>query len=181
MNTRTSTRLLLLLVLGSVGCNQKSEVREEVKDLEQARQESPSVAQDLRQELDQKKAEVAKLEEKLALAERGVTDRVVQERKELNQAVQRQENDVRREVKEAQSAAQAQSADAERARRELEATKNPGRVETQVQSDHKVVPSNTDVEVKKQQEQVPIETTRTIERGTEQRAPTPTPQTAPTP
>jgi hypothetical protein len=119
-----------------------------------------------------KKAEVAQLEAKLALAERGVTDEVVEERQELKEAVRQQENEVRREVTEAQRAAQVHSTDSERARSELEATKAPGRVQTQVQSGHTVVPNNTEVQVEKQQVQVqvPIDTTRTVERPTEQQA-----------
>jgi len=173
MNMRTSTRVLLLVMLGTAGCNRDTEVRQEVKELEEARQESPGVAQDLRKEIQDKKAEVAQLEEKLALAERGVTDEVLEERRDLKEAVREQENEVRREVNEAQGAAQVHTAESERARVALEATKTPGRVQTEVHSGHTVVPGSTEVEVQRQQEQVPIDTTRTVEREAPQQAPQP--------
>lgn len=165
---RKSIWLLLIAGLATAGCDRKSEVNEEVNDLKQAQQESPEVAQELRQELEERKAEVAKLQEKLTLAERGVTDRVVEERNELKEAVKRQEQNVNREVKEAQGAAQGLNTDAERARRELEATKGPGRVEAQVNTEQTVTPTENTVEVQKQQQNVPIETTKTVERRMEQ-------------
>ena len=159
----------LLLIAGAsmAGCDRTSDVNQEVKDLERAKQESPEVAQDLRGQLEEKKAEVAKLEEKLALAEQGVTDRVVQERNELKQAVKEQEKDVQQEVKEAQGAAQTHNVNAERARQQLEATKSPGRVEAQVRTERTMIPNDTKVEVETQRREVPIDTTKTIERRTE--------------
>ncbi len=181
MNERRWLWLLLVVGLGAAGCERtgESEVSEEVKDLKEAQQESPAEAQNLRKQLEEKKSEVVKLEEKLALAEQGVTDRVVEERKDLEQAVRRQEQNVQQEVKEAQGAARVHNTDSERARRELEATQSPTRVEAQVNTERKVVPNDTTVEVQKQRQEIPIDTSRTVERQattTEQPA---APQNAP--
>lgn len=167
--------LLLIAALSATGCNRSGDVNEEVKELERAKQESPEVAQDLRQQLEEKKAEVVQLEEKLALAERGVTDRVMEERNELKAAVKEQEKDLQREVKEAQGAARVHNTSAERARQELEATKSPGHVEAEVKTERTMIPSDTHVEVQKERREVPIETTETIERPTN----TATPEAAP--
>jgi TolA-binding protein len=167
MNRHTWLGILAVAGISGAACNRGSEVDTEIKELKQAEQASPQVAQDLRQQLDQKKAELVRLEEKVALAERGVTDKVVQERNDVKRAVERQEQHVKNEVKEAQGASQVYDVEAERARKELEATKPPERVEGHVSTGHNVVPSHTEVVTEKGQEQAPVETKRMVERPAE--------------
>jgi hypothetical protein len=166
---------LTVLAVGGVACNPGSDVNREAQDLKEAEQESPQVAQELRNELEKSKAQVAKLEEKLALAEQGVTDRVLEERKDLKEAVKAEEQEVNTEVKEAQGAAQRLNQDSERARTQLERTQNAQRVQAEVTTQRKAVPAGSEVEVVKEQKQVPVETTRMIEQKKNEQARAPQP------
>jgi len=170
MNRLIWMGVLGITVVGSFGCNRGDEVNREIEDLKQAQKAAPQVAQDLRQKLEHKKTEVVQLEEKLALAEHGITDKVVTERDELQRALQKQEQHVKREVDEARGASQGQRTEGERAREALKATRPGERVEAKVKTERKEVPSDTQVEVESQREQVPLETQRTVERTREQPA-----------
>jgi len=164
MNKQLWIGVVLGVALSSSGCERKNDVNKEVQELKEAQQQSPEVAQELKKELEQKKTEVVRLEEKLALAERGTTDDVARERGELKSAVQQQEQKVREEIKQAQAAAQVQSASAEQARQQLEATKPPGRVEAEVNTQRKIIPNETQIEMQQERQQVPVETQRMVER-----------------
>jgi len=159
-----------ITALSSFSCERRPDVNREIEDLKQAQQAAPQVAQDLRQKLDQKKTELVQLEEKLALAERGITDRVVAERGELQQAIKSQEQAVKREVDEARGASHMQQTETERAREALEATRPSERVEADVKTERKEIPNDTRVEVERKQEQLPLETYRTVERPAKQPA-----------
>jgi len=163
MTPRWSGILMVCGALCALGCERRTSVQNEVTDLKAAQNASPKVAEELRRELEQKKSEVVQLEEKLALAERGVTDDVTAQRNELKEAVKNEQRQVQQEAKEAQEAAQKYNADAERARRELEASQAPERVQAEVRTERKVIPSQTQVTVEGQQQQVPIQTNRITE------------------
>ena len=88
----------------------------------------------------------------------------MEERKELNEALKRQEKHVQEEVKEAQGAAAKLNTDSERAAQELQRTQNVQRVEAEVRTETRTVPGGgTDVQVTREQEQIPIERNRVIE------------------
>lgn len=152
-----------LIALALAGCNQKDDVREEVKDLQRAQQEAPQKAQQLQQDLDQAKAHVAQLEQKLTMAKQGVTDDVLRQREDLKRAVKDDDKRVQNEVREAQGAAKMHNADVNKAQKELDQTQPAQRVETDVKTDTRVVPNQNKNEVVKDQKQVPVETTHIVE------------------
>ncbi len=153
--------------LALFGC--ENNVQEAVEDLKEARRESPEVANDLQRQLDEAKAEVARLEEKLALAQRGVTDDVRAERQELKGALKEEEQEVREEVKEAQRAARNLNQNTQQAEQLLERTQPPESVRTEVNTRTEVVPGEQEVEVNREQKNIPIDSARATERKTESR------------
>jgi transcription elongation GreA/GreB family factor len=150
------------LLLG--GCDRAAQVDNESKDLQQAQQEAPRVANDLQKDLDSAKAEVVRLEQKVAMAKEGVTDDVLKERDELKEALKKEDQHVRQEVNEAQGAARELNADSERAKQQLQQTQ-PQHVEARVKTETQVVPSTSTVQVTKEQVQVPIDRTQVTESG----------------
>lgn len=150
------------LLLGA--CDKAAHIDDESKDLQEAQREAPKVASELQKELNSAKAEVIRLEQKLAMAKQGVTDEVLEERAELKEALKREGQHVREEVNEAQGAARELNADSERARQQLERTQ-PQRVEAKLNTETQVVPSTSTVQVTKEQVQVPIERTQVVETG----------------
>jgi gas vesicle protein len=154
---------MVVCVLGALGCEQRREVAEQMQDLKQAEERSPEVAQELRQEVEQKKQEVARLEEKLARAERGVTDEVLEERKELKEAMQRNEERVTAEVKEAQREAKQHNVQADQAKVRLEETKAP-EVEARVNTETTVKPGSSDVELQRERREIAVETEKMREQ-----------------
>jgi chromosome segregation ATPase len=166
MNTKHLWTSGLLVAALAVGCDKGSDVNKEVEDLKQAQQESPKVAGDLQRELDDKKAEVAQLQEKVALAKQGVTDDVVKEKNDVKEAMKNEAQEVREEIAEAQGAAKAHTDQSENAARQLEQTENAQRVKAQVKTETTVVPSETKTEVRTEQHQVPVENSRVVERRT---------------
>lgn len=161
---------LLIAALSVLGCDRGRNVNAEVEDLKRAQAESPNVAKDLQRELDEKKAEVVKLEEKVALAKQGVTDDVMKEKRDVEKAMKREEEHVRAKVEEARGAAREQTSQYEQAERQLEQTAGAKRVEAEVKTETRVVPSRTDTEVRTETQRVPIENTRVIERRTDETA-----------
>jgi len=123
------------------------------------------VAKSLEQQLTDAKAEVARLEEQLAMARQGVTTDVLKERNDLNNALHDQQKRVVKEVNEAESVARVHNEDTERARKELERTQPAQRVEARVKTETTVVPNNeaARVETTTQQATIPVETSRVVE------------------
>jgi hypothetical protein len=132
----------MVLVLG-LACQGRSttEVEQEAKDLREAQSRSPEVAKSLETDLAQAKAEVARLEQKLALARQGITDDVMNERKELEQSLQQQERRVQNEINEAKREAQQHNQDTQKATQALEGSKPPARVEAEVTTQTRVTPA----------------------------------------
>lgn len=164
----------LAVVLALVGCDQKGDVNKQIEDLKEAERESPQQAAELKNELDKAKGDVVRLEEKVALAKQGVTDDVVKEQEELKQALGHQEREVQEDVKEAQGKARALNTDVNKAQGELQRVQSAQRVKAQVTTETQVVPSTTEVAVEKQQQQMPIEQNKLVERQNTQPAPTTT-------
>ena len=89
----------------------------------------------LEKQLDQAKAEVVNLEQKLALAKHGVTDEVIEERKDLQQALQKQGKHVREELSEAQREANELNSATEKAQTELQRVPMGERAQTQLKTE----------------------------------------------
>lgn len=159
----SSTALAASLTM--FGCDRESSVQSELEDLKEAQQESPEVAEELRQQLKEAKSEVVRLEEKLALAKQGVTDEVMEEREEVKEALKSGEQDVHEELKEARGAAAEHNAATDRAIEHLEKTQPEQRVEAQVNTETTAVPTTSDIEVTREQKQIAIEKSRLVEQN----------------
>lgn len=153
-----------VFALAMLGCNRRADVREQVKELHQAEQAAPEKAQQLQHQLDGAKAQVAQLEQKLALAKQGVTDDVLRERQELKSALRQDERDVNAQVRQAQGSANRHNTDVENAEKALERTQPPGRVETQVRTQTKVTPAEQNTDVVRERQEVPVDQARMVEQ-----------------
>jgi len=118
----------------------KSDVEEQAKELRAAQSHSPEVAKDIEGQLAKAKAEVVRLEQKLALARQGVTDDVLKERKDLQQALQNQEHRVQGEINEAKREAAQHNEDATKAAQALRDTQ-PAQVQAKVNTETQVTPA----------------------------------------
>lgn len=97
------------------GCDEQTEVQRQTHELEEAQKNVPAVTQELESQLEQARAEVARLEQKVALARQGLTDDVLENQKELQAALQEQERVVETELGQAKREAQIHARDTEAA------------------------------------------------------------------
>lgn len=118
----------------------KSDVEEEAKDLRAAQSHSPEVAKDLEGQLAKAKAEVVRLEQKLALARQGVTDDVLKERKDLQQSLQQQQRRVQEDINQAKREAAQHNEDMTKAAQALQETQ-PAQVQAKVNTETHVTPA----------------------------------------
>lgn len=158
---------LLAMGLSVVGCDHDTRVEREIDDLRQAQRESPDVVRELEEDLNRAKAEVVRLEEELALAKQGITRDVLEQRKELKDALDKQTEHVKEEVREAQQASRRQARTSDVAERELEKATPTAEVKAQVHTETQTTPTGDDVQVRHEQTNVPVETSRVIERTKE--------------
>jgi TolA-binding protein len=110
---------LTACVAMAFGCDQQTEVQRQTHDLQEAQKNVAQVAQELESELERAKADVVRLEQKVALARQGLTDDVLENQKELQEALQAQERRVSDELGQAKREAQIHSRDTEAALRQL--------------------------------------------------------------
>lgn len=127
------------LCIAALACDRRTEVQQDSEDLNEAKRDVARVTQQLENELAEAKAEVARLEEKLVMARQGVTDEVLEERKELQESLQEQQRRVQGEINEAKREAQTLNRDTDVAAEQLEGTRVPERVETKVTTETEVV------------------------------------------
>jgi hypothetical protein len=152
-------------LLLAAACNRgRSDVQQQTQELREAQNNSPKVAKDLEADLEKAKAEVVRVEKKLALARQGITDDVIAERKDLEQSLRAQGQKVQGEIDEAKHLSEANQQDTAKATQQLQETQMPARVEAEVQSQSNVVPSTTRVETTQRQELIPVSgrDTRTV-------------------
>jgi hypothetical protein len=140
----------------ALACNTQREVEKQTQNLREAEANTGNVTKQLEAELAEAKGEVARLENKVTLARRGITDEVLAARKDLEQSLGEQQKRVEGEVKEAQSQAQQHNQDTQRAARELERTQPPARVESEVVTQTEVTPQTRQVETVERQEVIPV-------------------------
>jgi hypothetical protein len=162
----------LALCLG--GC--ESRVERATEDLKEAERDSPKVAAELEHKLAKAKAEVARLEEKLALARQGITDDVREERKDLEQALKRQGQHVQEEIGEAQRAAQQHRADSNAAEQQLERTKPTEQVKASVHTEVERTPVRGEMEVEQKETTITVPNTQVKEVPSTQGKDTPSTQ-----
>ncbi len=141
----------------SLACNRGPDIEEQTRELAEARTNTGSVAKDLEAELQKAKAEVAELEKKLALAREGITDEVLEERKELQGALESQRREVQKDVNEARRESQLLDKGTDRAMQQLQETQPPAKVDTQVKTETDVVRgAQQQVEAPTREEIVPV-------------------------
>lgn len=97
--------LLCLLLLGACD-GQAGSVEQELSDLQTARANVANEVDELRNELGESRERVRELEIKLARAKQGLTEEVVEERKELEEALEQAQSQTAEEVQEARELSQ---------------------------------------------------------------------------
>ena len=154
--------------IAALACDQQREVQQEAQDLREAKNRVGNVTAELQADLDEAKAEVVRLEEKLAMARQGVTDEVLSERKELEESLKEQEREVKGEVQQAQREARLHNEDTAQAARQLEKTAPPARVEAKVSTETQVVERQRtpQVQTTERQELIPVRGTSVADAGT---------------
>src|SRR6187431_1494697 len=103
----------------TLACERETELQRRTHELEHAREEAPQVTARLEKELAGAKGDVARLEEKLGLARRGLTDDVLDKQRELQQAMRDQQLQLQGDLNQAQREAQLLSRDTAAALKQL--------------------------------------------------------------
>jgi gas vesicle protein len=129
---------IIAMASTALACHRSSEVEQQAQELREAQARSPQVAKEIESELAKARERVVQLEQKLALAQQGITDEVLSERKDLQQALKRQEQHVKDEFNQAQREAEQHDQDATKAQQALEATKPPA-LATHVDTPNEVI------------------------------------------
>jgi TolA-binding protein len=106
-------------VASALACDEQTEVQRQTRDLEQAQKNVAQVTEQLESQLAEAKADVVRLEQKVALARQGLTDDVLENQKELQAALKAQESKVETELGEAKREAQIHNRDSEAALKQL--------------------------------------------------------------
>jgi len=151
----------------------EGEVASEIQDVQEARSQTAGEVRRLEDELAQAKQRVVDLEKKLALARQGITDDVLEERKELGKALQDEREEVRGEVSEAQREAQQYNQQTGKAEQVLEQTTPPKDVRAGVESHSEVTPGQPqEVERTQQEEEIVIDRVRGVDREEKRRTQT---------
>jgi hypothetical protein len=138
---QVATGAVLALGMACQGTG-KSDVERQQKELSEAQSRAPQVAKDIEAQLVQAKAQVARLEQKLALARQGITDDVLKKRQDLQQSLQEQQQRVQGAVDQAKHEAAQHNEDTLKATRALQATQPP-QVQTKVNTETRVTPPTT--------------------------------------
>jgi hypothetical protein len=114
----------------ALACEQQTEVQRQTLDLQEAQKNVAKTTQELESQLAKAQADVARLEQKLALARQGLTDDVLENQKELTEALQAQEHKVEAELGQAKREAQIHTRDSEAALKQLGQTAPPAAATT---------------------------------------------------
>jgi len=110
---------------GAVACDAESEVQRQTRELQAAQKHVGKETKRLEEELGRAQADVARLEQKLLLARQGLTDEVLENQKQLEEALKAQDQKVREELNHAQREAQNHTRDTEAALKQLGQTPPP--------------------------------------------------------
>jgi uncharacterized protein YoxC len=137
-------------------------VQDEMQDLREAREGTQAEVDELRQELQASKERVKQLEKDLAMAERGVTQDVLEERQELGEALKEERQEVRGELNEAQQEAQEHNKKIDASKGALEQT-TPPEVEAQVESKAEVKEGESEIDTHEREESVRVKGIEGIE------------------
>lgn len=110
------------LVLAGACRDDQTEVQRQTQELAEAQKDVARVTEQLGSDLDEAKGEVARLEQKLAMARQGLTDEVLENQRELQEALKAQGQKVESELNEASREAEIHSRDTQAALQALSQT-----------------------------------------------------------
>jgi len=113
MNRWVKTGALCASIAFALGCDEQTEVQRQTNELAEAQKNVGKVTEELTTDLEKAKADVLRLEQKIALARQGLTDDVLENQKELQEALKAQEHKVQTEQNEAAREAQIHDRDTE--------------------------------------------------------------------
>lgn len=99
----------------SVACDEQTEVQRQTRELQEAQKNVAQVTSQLGADLDKAKGDVVRLEGKLAMARQGLTDDVLENQRELQEALKAQEHKVETELNEASREAEIHTRDTQAA------------------------------------------------------------------
>jgi TolA-binding protein len=103
----------------ALACDQHTHVERQTRDLQEAQKNVGKETQELESQLAKAKADVARLEQKIALARQGLTDDVLDNQKELTEALKAQGHEVQSELGEVKREAEIHGRDTEAALKQL--------------------------------------------------------------
>src|SRR5689334_13634193 len=110
---------LTACVAGAAACDAESEVQRQTRELQAAQKDVGKETKRLEEELGRAQADVARLDQKLSLARQGLTDAVLENQKQLEEALKAQDEKVRDELNHAQREAQNHTRQTEAALKQL--------------------------------------------------------------
>jgi hypothetical protein len=120
MNRWIRMSALSACVVSALACDEQTEVQRQTRDLQEAQKNVGKVTEQLESQLAEAKADVVRLEQKVALARQGLTDDVLENQKELQAALEAQGAKVQSELGEAKREAQIHNRDSQAALNQLE-------------------------------------------------------------
>jgi chromosome segregation ATPase len=106
-------------------CDAENEVQRQTRELQAAQKDVGKETKRLEEELGRAQADVARLDQKLSLARQGLTDEVLENQKQLEEALKAQDEKVRDELNHAQREAQNHTRQTEAALKQLGQTPPP--------------------------------------------------------
>jgi TolA-binding protein len=109
----------------AIGCEQRTEVQRQTRELEEAQKNVARQTEELESQLETARSDVARLEQKVALARQGLTDDVLENQRELTEALKAQEQNVQKEVGQAKREVEIHTRDSEAALKQLGQTAAP--------------------------------------------------------
>ena len=138
-----------------------AEATEELKEAAEDRDRGD--VEDLREEFKEAKTKLASLREQIARADEGVTEEMMEARRELKEVMRQEMKHVRKEIAEAEAAARAYNALNDEAAALLDETAPP-RVNAEVEVRLRELPAQAGIESSKKVERIEYETNR-VERA----------------
>jgi TolA-binding protein len=148
---------LTACVASALACDEQTEVQRQTRDLQEAQKNAGKVTQELESQLEEARADVLRLEQKVALARQGLTDDVLENQKELQAALEAQGSRVESELGEAKREAQIHNRDSEAALKQLgQSAAAPGEPLPPVSPGQPAEPSHAPNEGPDRDELVPV-------------------------
>ncbi len=120
-----------VLVLSVSGCDRGYDAPGEMRDLREARKSSGEVVKRLEADLEEARANLESIQKELALARRGITDEVIEERADLAKALTKDRKGIQNDISKAEGEAEKYEENTKAAANLLKETTVPEAVEAQ--------------------------------------------------